>query len=260
VIDDRQDSRLTNQLAEDLDPPQSKKATEMSPRLFLTTPKFGRVLLYRGRQQEKRRSPSVLASCSRGFSSSSSSSSSTPPTTTADKEPSASSTTSTTIGTSTAAAATYVTGTVKNYMRKKAFGFVIADGATTDEDPIFIHRSGIKSLRLLPSNSNPANPFLLRNERVRFQIVLDDSTNKKSAQDLEYEDGTPIPIYRSAYVDNVKKYHWSVLGEAVYKIMDEKDETVRRAKIKTLYEKTKRDIAEGQTRYDAMTGLLKRGG
>jgi cold shock CspA family protein len=149
-------------------------------------------------------------------------------------------------------------------LRKKSFGFVIPDGRgdTTDEDPpIFVHRSGIKSTNLLPSNANPANPFLLRNERVRFQIVLDDSTNKKSAQHVEYEDGTPIPIYRSAYVDNVKKYHWSVLGEAVYNIMDEEtDEAVRRAKIKTLYEKTKQDIAEGQTRYDAMTGLLKRGG
>jgi cold shock CspA family protein len=155
----------------------------------------------------------------------------------------------------------YVTGTVKNYIRDKAFGFVIPDGGT-EADAIFVHRSGIKSTKLLPPNSAVTNPFLRRSERVRFLVVNEPSEkgSLKAAKELEYDDGTPIPIYRSAYVANVKKYTFAVLGETLYKIMQEEetDEAARQAKIKDSYDIARIAIESAQTRYDDMTALIKK--
>jgi cold shock CspA family protein len=193
-----------------------------SSRLFFTAPPFGRLLLYTGRRQQLR----VWCLSPRGFS-------------TGDQND-------------------YQTGTVKNYIRKKSYGFLLPDGAT---DPIFVHRTGIKSTATLPRGTGNSNPFLLRNERVRFVVVPDKRRNVMICTEVEYEDGTPIPIYRPSYVEGVKKFFCNILGEAVYQIMKEKtDETVRRTKIKELYEQTKQKIAAGQERYDAVTGKLKRRG
>jgi cold shock CspA family protein len=162
----------------------------------------------------------------------------------------------------------YVTGKVRNYARKKAFGFIIPDGEEGGEadDAIFVHRSGIKSTSLLPPESGISNPFLVRNERVRFVVVEQESNDdptmmNKVAKEVEYEDGSPIPIYRPEYVDHVKRYNFSVFGEVVYTAMedediDETDLAVCQAKIKAAYEKAKQDIADGQTRYAAMNELI----
>jgi cold shock CspA family protein len=162
-----------------------------------------------------------------------------------------------------------VTGKVRNYARNKAFGFIIPDGEGTDEaeDAIFVHRSGIKSTSLLPPESGISNPYLLRNERVRFLIVdqineYDVTITNKVAKEVEYEDGSPIPIYRPEYVDHVKRYNFGVFGELVYTAMEDEDDedeadlTISQAKIKVAYEKAKQDIADGQTRYDAMHELI----
>jgi cold shock CspA family protein len=164
----------------------------------------------------------------------------------------------------------YVTGKVRNYARKKAFGFIIPDGEEGGEadDAIFVHRSGIKSTSLIPPESGSiSNPYLLRNERVRFLVVEQESNDdptmmNKVAKEVEYEDGSPIPIYRPEYVDHVKRYNFSVLGEVVYTAMEDEDiddvadSAVCQAKIKAAYEKAKQDIADGQTRYTAMNELI----
>jgi hypothetical protein len=106
-----------------------------------------------------------------------------------------------------------------------------------------------------------SNPFLRRSERVRFLVVNEPSEkgSAKAAKELEYDDGTPIPIYRSSYVANVKKYTFAVLGEALYKIMQEEtDSAVRQAKIKESYDIARIAIENAQTRYDAMTALIKK--
>lgn len=203
-----------------------------------------------------------------------------------------------------------MTGKVRVYFRKKGYGFLVPDDNNnnnhhnTDIDPddpatanaIFVHRSAIKSTQLLPTTfTNLTNPYLVRNERVRFRIIerindAKDFTFEKVARDVEYEDGTPIPIYRSEYVDNVKKYHYSVLGEAVYTAMEEQDDEDKNddddddnnrnkkktsqkkqladttttttsssssyAKILEVYEKVHQNIVDGQARYDAINKLI----
>jgi 'Cold-shock' DNA-binding domain len=172
----------------------------------------------------------------------------------------------------------YVYGTVRNYLRQKAFGFVIPDGGT-EAEAIFVHRSGIKSTKFLPSSSSTTTPFLLSKERVRFRIVSETTTTSQqqptamnprrgkkpragpsqAAQDLEFEDGTQIPIYRPSYVINCKKYALSNLGESVFQAMEEEgvDPAVREAKIKGLFEQSQQIIGDAQARYDAMTLLIK---
>jgi hypothetical protein len=220
----------------------------------------------------------------------------------------------------------FLTGRVKLYFRKKAYGFILPDrpgdkedGTTnsgTDQndyddddnddaeksnsDPtadnadgsIFVHQTDIQSAKYLDPSKRTlggvANPYLIRQERVRFRIVevindAKDFTFEKRAKDVTYEDGSPIPIYRSEYVNNVKKYNYSVLGESVYEAMeteeeeggdddeydhdDEKDtkggrETkIRRStyeKIKAVYEEVNENIADGQARYDAMNELVQK--
>jgi cold shock CspA family protein len=153
----------------------------------------------------------------------------------------------------------YVIGRVKSYIREKAYGFVVPNGAK-DTDTIFIHRSGIKSAKLLPGNAVNTNPHLRKNESVRF-IVVTEQTAKgplKAAKELEYADGKPIPIYRSNYVENVKKYTYGLMGEAMFNILEnEKDVTARQTKIDETFAKSKMSIANAQARYDAMTALVK---
>jgi cold shock CspA family protein len=159
----------------------------------------------------------------------------------------------------TAVTGEYVIGRVKSYIREKAYGFVVPNGAK-DTDTIFIHRSGIKSAKLLPGNAVNTNPHLRKNESVRF-IVVTEQTAKgplKAAKELEYADGKPIPIYRSNYVENVKKYTYGLMGEAMFNILEnEKDVTARQTKIDETFAKSKMSIANAQARYDAMTALVK---
>jgi cold shock CspA family protein len=220
----------------------------------------------------------------------------------------------------------YVTGRVKLYFRKKAYGFLLPDRPGGEEDngttngnthqnnddddnnndaedsnfdrtadnadgSIFVHQTDIQSAKYLDPSKRTLggvqNPYLIRQERVRFRIVeqindAKDFTFEKRAKDVTYEDGSPIPIYRSEYVNNVKKYNYSVLGETVYEAMemeeegedddeydhdDEKDRKGGRAtkirrstyeKIKATYEEVNENIADGQARYDAMNELVQK--
>jgi cold shock CspA family protein len=173
----------------------------------------------------------------------------------------------------------YVYGTVKNYIRERAYGFIKPDTGgdnigNNNDDTIYIHRSGIKSAKLVPPNfsvKGSANsvvatiPYLRRNERVRFFVVEEPAEKGplKAARELEFEDGTQIPIYRPGYVANYKTHCVGVLGEVIYQEMNNNDdETVADeaayAKIQQSYETAKQAIAKAQARFDAMNTLIQK--
>jgi cold shock CspA family protein len=191
--------------------------------------------------------------------------------------PAATTTTSTASATaqqSEAISTEYVYGTVRNYLRPKGYGFIVRDGVSADkaENLVFVHRQSIKTAKLLPPGifgTNPVNiPYLLPKERVRFRLgnVLTKGNgekragpSKQEAIDLEFENGTPVPIYRNAYMSTSRKLALSGLGEAVYKFMTEEglDPAVREDKIKIAFDRAQRAIRDAQERYDTMNRMIK---
>jgi hypothetical protein len=232
------------------------------------TPRIGGMLCYYRAGWQSRSPSSMVLLSTRGFSGTSShepiiGSAATP----------AATTTSATAQQSEAISTEYVYGTVRNYLRPKGYGFIVRDGvADKAENLVFVHRQSIKTAKLLPPGifgTNPVNiPYLLPKERVRFRlgnVLLKGNGEKRAgpskqeAIDLEFENGTPVPIYRNAYMSTSRKLALIGLGEAVYKFMTEEglDATTREAKIKVAFDRAQRSIRDAQERYDTMNRMIK---
>jgi len=79
------------------------------------------------------------------------------------------------------------TGSVKFYLRRKAYGFITRD---TTGDDIFVHRTEISGA----TSDDPFNPELRAGERVKF--TLKDINGKTFATQVTMEDGSLVPKTR----------------------------------------------------------------
>jgi cold shock CspA family protein len=144
-------------------------------------------------------------------------------------------------------------GSVKNYNRKKAFGFIAVDGS---EEAVFVHRSAIQGAPVGP-DINPLFPFLVRNERVRF--LLKDSASRSDgklhAEELTYEDGSIVPNFRSNYVPNIRRFEHQQLGKFVYELMEKSSQDdsaeLLLEQIRKTYDSCRENVEAARERYNS---------
>lgn len=120
----------------------------------------------------------------------------------------------------------YLTGRVKFYDRKRLYGFITIDSDTTQRNntpqEVFVQRRQIVSPNLTFDES-PFNPFLVKGDRVRFKVRLDEENdNKPVATEVTSETGKPVPPLRDTYLRTKIKYLQAELGEYVHAIMKDK--------------------------------------
>jgi cold shock CspA family protein len=87
------------------------------------------------------------------------------------------------------------TGSVKFYIRRKAFGFITRDSTGDD---IFVHRTEISGA----TSDDPFNPELRTGERVKFEVK--EMNGKTFATQVTMEDGSMVPKMR----DDVSYIHF----------------------------------------------------
>ena len=109
----------------------------------------------------------------------------------------------------------FLTGVVKFYDKRKAWGIVVGN----DNKEYYIHRRSIVSW--LPPQEDIFHPYLVATEKVRFQSQnKEGKTNSKEATNLTYVDGSQVLAYRSNYLSGNKKRMSHIFGERVYYIME----------------------------------------
>jgi cold shock CspA family protein len=142
-------------------------------------------------------------------------------------------------------------GTVKFYLREKGYGFIVADGRP-DTD-IFVHRSAIQCAIPLSQKVIDATvryPYLKQNERVRFAVQHDMGTIK--ALNVTWLNGDSIPPERKNYLGGVYERAQRLLGEAVYLVLNQKDDikapltTEELENIRMSFTESKRQIAHAE--------------
>jgi len=139
-------------------------------------------------------------------------------------------------------------GTIKFYNRKKAFGFIIADEDAGVDKDIFVHRSHIAGA----SDDHPMFlPYLLQEERVSFDIAEEDGN--LVAQNVRWEDGKNIPVYRDQEMVNLNKRIKHQMGSKVYDILDD-DTMSEQDKVSNIMEefgKAKEEMADLEAKHKA---------
>jgi cold shock CspA family protein len=136
---------------------------------------------------------------------------------------------------STAVSEPYLTGTVKFYLRNKAYGFLEVDSADlpNGEKEVFVHRSSFVTEHSM-KDGFVSRPFLNEGERVRFRLEpnnnKDNVDNKDSAKkptmratEVTFEDGRQIPLYRKNYAMSVVRSELLRFGSSVVQIMESND-------------------------------------
>ena len=149
----------------------------------------------------------------------------------------------------------YVAGTVKFYMRNKAYGFVIPDkpalvGGSKD---VWVQRTSFDTPH--SPEEFPIRPYLYKNERVKFRFEPAPEGGSPKATDLVFENGRQIPLFRKNYAAAAIKGECSRLGESVLEIMtDEKFANLSDAelmvKIKEAAQIAKETIGIAQSKQD----------
>mmetsp|Transcript_24152 Transcript_24152/g.29738 ORF Transcript_24152/g.29738 Transcript_24152/m.29738 type:complete len:176 (+) Transcript_24152:126-653(+) len=128
------------------------------------------------------------------------------------------------------------TGKVKFYIRSKAYGFIISD---TDNAEVFVHRTNVAGA---PGDDN-MNPILLNDEKLKFDRVSGED-GKLIAENVTYEDGSLVPVYREGFLEKRSRGTKTRLGVTVYDILTEGgDEEVMAQKIAEAYTSARDDIA-----------------
>lgn len=126
-------------------------------------------------------------------------------------------------------------GTVKFYLRNKAYGFLEVDSPdlANGEKEVFVHRSSFLTEHSI-KDGFISRPFLNEGERVRFRLEPNNSKDDVDSKDgakkpsmrakeVTFEDGKQIPLYRKNYATTVVKSELLRLGSLVLQIMESSD-------------------------------------
>lgn len=114
----------------------------------------------------------------------------------------------------------YQTGTVKFYLRDKAYGFIVPDdGSPSDE--IWVHRTSLDTPH--SAEEFPTRPYLQRHERVKFRVEQAAAGESNKAVDVLFENGRQVPLFRKNYHKSVLRAEMLRFGEAVYDILLEEN-------------------------------------
>jgi cold shock CspA family protein len=114
----------------------------------------------------------------------------------------------------------HLTGLVKFFIRKSAYGFIIPDDPTAaGAEEIWVHRTSFDSPH--STDEFPTRPYLYKNERVKFRIVMDGEGRTPKAMDLTFENGKLVPLFRKNYHLATIKGEEQRLGEFLLEIMKE---------------------------------------
>jgi len=166
---------------------------------------------------------------------------------------------------------TYLTGTVKFYLRNRLFGFIIPDDPLVAGPEVWVHRTSIQTPYSF--EEFPNRPYLQKNERVKFQIEYDDGNsddnknnnddvigsssgdstgehsereNKPKAVNVMFENGRQIPLFRKNYHAAVIRGESQRLGKDILDLFESNEMTVDDTelldKIKELVENAKEKI------------------
>lgn len=141
----------------------------------------------------------------------------------------------------------FLTGTVKFYIRKKAYGFIIPDDpAEAGTSEIWVHRTSIDTPH--SGEEYPTRPYLYKDERVKFRVEFEEEGRTPKAMNLMFENGKEVPLFRKNYHQSAIKGEHQRLGEFLLEIMKEEglSEQEQLEKIKTAVRATEEVIATAQ--------------
>ena len=110
---------------------------------------------------------------------------------------------------------TEITGTVKFYLRSKAYGFITPDSpAQAGAEEIFVHRTSIACDKSVQEFR--LRPYLNKGERVRFHV--ESSDQKPRAVDVVFENREKVPLFRNGYLKAAIEGEKTRLGEKVLEL------------------------------------------
>jgi cold shock CspA family protein len=139
----------------------------------------------------------------------------------------------------------FLTGSVKFFIRNKAYGFIIPDDPTAaGSSEIWVHRTSFDTPH--STDEFPTRPYLYKEERVKFRVEDPESEGMtKKAIDLSFENGKLVPLFRKNYHLSAIKGENQRLGEFLLEVMKEDNLTAeeRMEKIKTAVAATEEAIA-----------------
>lgn len=127
-----------------------------------------------------------------------------------------------------------MTGTVKFFIRSKAYGFITPDDP--NEGEIWVHRTSFNNS--IPVDEFLTRPYLLKGERVKYQVAPNEAGNEANplmAKNVTYETGALVPPFRKGYVANLLKYEHQVLGAKVHDILKD-DKSTNEDKLQKIME------------------------
>jgi cold shock CspA family protein len=138
----------------------------------------------------------------------------------------------------------HLTGMVKFFIRKSAYGFLIPDDpAAAGASEIWVHRTSFESPH--STDEFPTRPYLYKNERVKFRIEIDEQGRTPKATGLTFENGKLVPLFRKNYHLATIKGEEQRLGEFLLEVMKEEglSDEERMEKITTAVTATEEAIA-----------------
>ncbi|CAJ1964608.1 unnamed protein product [Cylindrotheca closterium] len=141
----------------------------------------------------------------------------------------------------------FLTGTVKFFIRKKAYGFLIPDDPVeAGSSEVWVHRTSIDSPH--SSDEYPTRPYLYKDERVKFRVEFDEEGRTPKATELTFENGKAVPLFRKNYHQSAIKGEQQRLGEFLLEIMKEEGLTdaEQLEKIKTAVAATQEAITAAE--------------
>lgn len=106
-------------------------------------------------------------------------------------------------------------GTVKFYLRSKAYGFIVPDSDPTSE--IWVHRTSIDTPHSV--EEFPTRPYLMKGESVKFRVEPGPQGQADKAVDVRFLNGRQIPLYRKNYHASVVRGEMQRFGETVFELL-----------------------------------------
>jgi len=97
----------------------------------------------------------------------------------------------------------FQTGSIKFYIREKAYGFIIPDDIkAAGSADIWVHRTSFETPHSI--EEHPTRPYLYQGERVKFRVKKVKGPTPQ-AMDLTFANGEIVPLFRRNYAESVIK-------------------------------------------------------